>query len=935
MTMSLSRRAAATHPSNATGAALVITLSVLVLVTVLLVGLSATLRLERGAAASHFERSRAELFAQYGVEEVVATLQTQTADPSRYWISQPGQIVAGSPGVAWPLHSGTATQADAPDLNVRTLAETGHLVSETVDANTGKAVRMPLNWVYVFKEENVPPGPLPGAGTPVGRYAYWTDDESAKVNFNLAWTRSAANPNPYSHPSQVSLAAIFSDVISSSARAEELARAVHFFRATPPPPDPFANPGDYNAIKRTFFNTREDAARVGAADDTMATDLRAAFKAAKFEVSHYNSDPDTTFFNEPRIVLTTDSAKANGRPYLNILKTGNPDPGALSSLDTNKLNTSLQLLIQYLERSDWPMAAGSSFQKKYYGDSKQRLTQLAINIIDYVRSAESARNIVEPIRGYYVNGKFTIGIGSAADDTYMGATRAPMITEMAYWMSNQSESRNTEQGVKTLYPCKFYIEIYLPENYGLAEIPLVGDVEPSVSGVQRWGIYNYEPRSGHIYYDGKGRLLKSNSETPNRGGILLGSGQGDGQPYVLGGKTTLKAGEYATIVHDLYREKSQTERPRIYMKSQLRLGTETQDGFQDPNAIRISSAPSMDPPQGTPPAGGDPTAIVYNIDAPPIAETAITSVQCNDPRVNIVVRDWTQYGQMSNTLAGIHSTGVNTSNSVGNTPNTSIYPPQDADRDGKISQASLRMPAPKGSSENPQGQVRSSGELGFIHTGIEHQNTGAGVPWRTLRLQPTANSVAGEVPDWAFMDLFTAPLAVPSGGSNLYTPFGTSCGGRVNLNIKAVPLDGLERVRPLIAILQGSRKDSNDPASIVDAEEAVQIAHNIHNRQLAVHGVRYGFADGYDSPGEVVEIAGVADGGEESEELVRQMANLITTRSNVFTVYTIGQSLQPTTNGKLIVTGEQRQQVMIERYRPSSTSGEIRFRNLYFRNLNP
>jgi hypothetical protein len=72
--------------------------------------------------------------------------------------------------------------------------------------------------------------------------------------------------------------------------------------------------------------------------------------------------------------------------------------------------------------------------------------------------------------------------------------------------------------------------------------------------------------------------------------------------------------------------------------------------------------------------------------------------------------------------------------------------------------------------------------------------------------------------------------------------------------------------------------------------------------------------------------------GEASEQLVREVANLITSRGNVFSVYTIGQALKQTPAGQLVVTGEQRQQGMIERY---SDAAKVRFRSLYFRNLTP
>src|SRR5262245_1056852 len=78
------------------GTALVITLAILVLITILAVGVTDSIRLERRSSDIHSERLRASLLAQTGVDRVVAALQKTTSDPERHWISQPGQLVAGA-----------------------------------------------------------------------------------------------------------------------------------------------------------------------------------------------------------------------------------------------------------------------------------------------------------------------------------------------------------------------------------------------------------------------------------------------------------------------------------------------------------------------------------------------------------------------------------------------------------------------------------------------------------------------------------------------------------------------------------------------------------------------------------------------------------------------------------------------------------------------
>ena len=204
------------------------------------------------------------------------------------------------------------------------------------------------------------------------------------------------------------------------------------------------------------------------------------------------------------------------------------------------------------------------------------------------------------------------------------------------------------------------------------------------------------------------------------------------------------------------------------------------------------------------------------------------------------------------------------------------------------------------------------------------------------------------VPDWAFMDLFTVPADVPLTASALFAPHGSSTGGRVNMNARPAPFETMVRTDPLAAVLFGCRKSTlnNDRLSLTDAQ---MIAKAIYDRKLAKgsalpKGKLYPSSGPpnavYESPGEVAEIEGVADKGEESEELVREIANLITARGNVFSIYTVGQSLKQTPAGKLIVTGEQRQQAMVERFlrdkgTATTTDDEIGLRTVYFRNLMP
>ncbi len=333
----------------------------------------------------------------------------------------------------------------------------------------------------------------------------------------------------------------------------------------------------------------------------------------------------------------------------------------------------------------------------------------------------------------------------------------------------------------------------------------------------------------------------------------------------------------------------------------------------------------------------------------------MTSFETADPRVNGLTNDWGKQ-TTQNTFGADNA--AKTKSLATPLPGT-VIPAQDldADRQSFRRQFSHALSLRHDPTTTPKPAASwSSAELGLIHTGIEGSNAAplpkgspsAGIPWRSLHLQPSSLPTT-VVPDWAFMDLFTPPTTVPVVASALFQPHSNSAGGRVNVNAKPVPFN-LQRTDPLVAVLYGARTSTLTTTSTLSLAQAKTIAQNIYNHTLSTGstlpaGKAYpstttSTLNVYESPGEVAEIAGVADQGEDSEELIREIANLITARGNVFSVYTVGQALKQTPGGKLAVTGEQRQQAMVERYlvgKGTSTPNDdsVGLRTVYFRNLMP
>jgi len=270
-----------------------------------------------------------------------------------------------------------------------------------------------------------------------------------------------------------------------------------------------------------------------------------------------------------------------------------------------------------------------------------------------------------------------------------------------------------------------------------------------------------------------------------------------------------------------------------------------------------------------------------------------------------------------------------------------------------LSAASIRHPAP---STATMTGVRSVGELGYVHTGMECWQSGTGVntsvPFRTLRLQPMQPG-STVLPDWALLDLFCAPSSsIPADKPYIQPSVGTyssgvvqNSGGIININsritsfVDALGGDTITRMQPLMALSFGATNSLVPVATTVSSTLSGTIATNIYNRVLATSnqaiGKNYGTgvaANLYFSPAQMIEVKSVADGGEPSEEFVRNILPLATTRGNVFTIYSVGQSIQQRTTGEIKVNGERRFQTMVER---RVSGGKVKFQTIFNRDLRP
>ena len=435
----------------------------------------------------------------------------------------------------------------------------------------------------------------------------------------------------------------------------------------------------------------------------------------KFNLTHYNCDPDTTFFNEQRIVLTTKKSKAGNRPFLDIGKVPDADLGYLDSINSGDPKTGLTKTINtlnsYLQRMDWPIAptnSGASFQKKYYAGNANRLTQLSLNIIDYVRSKESKLPIVVPLRvrikGYDSKGlpQYSIETGTDAN-SYIGATRAPRMTEMGLFIPKNPTSGKT-------YTAKIKAEIYLPLNFGVKSFDL--------TRLLFWPHSIFVDRKDGDSQSLRVETKQEDHEKPIKDTEITIPGR---PPRTI----ELLAGERATITRSIdIIYPADGSRPVQESWAKLRFAISLRDSPATPSN-RLDVCPLLDL---------EPNYIKCNVNARDVVEDAMPSVEVDDPRVNTHKDDWKHSSPHTFGLIGRERE----TSTVGHTPG-GVVPEQDVDMKGRITNISLVIlrllprrwfPRLAAFPPTPRGVMASAGELGFISTGMQSAGM-AGTPWRT------------------------------------------------------------------------------------------------------------------------------------------------------------------------------------------------------------
>jgi len=525
-------------PRRHAGFALVVVLAILVLVVAIVVTFLVRATSERSASASYHASVSARQLGDTAVSLVQAQINHAALQgPTVAWVSQPGMVrtydqqgtllkayklysapdmISSATGITagkssdYPPDSWTADTAVWTDLNAPTELSTGEKIYPILDpgsnaegftntsapgATAYQPAPMPVRWLYMLQDGSLvsPTGSGKTAAvsgeTPsnpiVGRIAFWTDDETCKVNINTASAGTFWDvPRAYSvlpgttglppagdltkeqglgyyqpiqhefqrypgHPAMTDLRAVFT---GSSVTAQQI------YDIVPRIIGGGSTQGTVHVSGSTAALTPDSDRLYASVDELIFEPNRSAnsgltkpqLERAKFFLSAHSRAPETNLFNLPRIACWPIHADLAGNPTSSYTTTFDrliafcASTGTGSSLTPYYFqrqdalstvhdiaitrNQQLYAYLQYLTSQPIP-GFGGNFAAKYGSDRDQILTE----IFDYIRSTNLYDNTLPGATQFTASSKGCVvpsvsGTGASAT---MGFGRYNTLSELA------------------------------------------------------------------------------------------------------------------------------------------------------------------------------------------------------------------------------------------------------------------------------------------------------------------------------------------------------------------------------------------------------------------------------------------------------------------------------------------------------------------------
>jgi Tfp pilus assembly protein PilX len=927
------------------GFALVIVMFLLALILILVIAFAANMRTERKASNNMAQGQRADLIAEGALAHAVSLLANNIPDPTdpavstpvgsaTNWLINPGQLTlvdSASPAnvTRIPLHTGEAAAQDpvvAVNLNAQSPATQKYYMTGTNDP-------MWVSWVNVLQDASAPASK---SNPIVGRYAFWIDDECAKINFNTArgkpdMTTETALPTSWlSIPRN--LHSHLTPTFSIGSRTYALGQPASI---------------NLDALGITSSEIAEldtDVATNGyfvqpQAIKNYAANSEIFYEQNKFQLTPFSRSPEFNVFGKSRLFMSeTATNLAAAMMYQHPSHPEQPVTfwGGSASVGNGKPNEMRQLrepvisaLAKYLDRNDWPGLSGKSFRWTGGIDGAEESDQIALNIAAmgwWATTETQSSSFNGPYaqtlalsRGGGARGAF--GLTGAPNGHFwkgplsgrpiLPAHPGPQLTEVALTLMREVT------GTTGSWRLKFNLaaEFHLPPGYhnidkndgngpgfhnassnsgavlslnttyfsiAVAGTPSVtntvraSDAVAAATNAITMELPSFIPADNYIAKIGGTRHV-SNLAT---GYFIIGQSGTANTPVNNTQKAVFSGSARVTV------------NLRLGIKSG---GAEGQVTQMSP--VYVPTGEEAVPAELRPPGGDDAEStleFVFDLPAtvPVGGDEFVQSLEISDPRLWAKKSSWELYSEAGDTdsLGFVNSiTEPGATNEYGSNQASQVAMWNFSTTDGASRSAV---------SSNFRGS--SIGMFSLVPTGMRR-----GIPWETLKFY-NYTPLSSELPDWVILDLLA-----PSFATSSLTPISqrNSTAGKINLNTKIYPSNANfvppARTAPLDAVFQNMPRGTQ-------AANAIRL-----------HQQNGGY---FDYIGRICELPDIADNSAgateyEKETLLRHLASILTTQSDTFSVWGVAQTVKKSPKntdygvfqeGDLI-TGERRFRAVVQR----------------------
>lgn len=1025
------------------------TLLVVSMLTIMVMAYFITMRTEQQAAYAYSNTQRAKMVAQGAVSHGISLLRNHIPEPALLSESArvaPGENWAVNPGRLTvfddkgriehiPLHTGAADQdpdsTRDPDVHSADLNEpipgrrfpsiVAALDAEGIPDVDAEAPEMRVKWVPVLDD----PSESASKENPItGRYAFWMDDESARINFNVALgkpSRSAFDPQGFWQQYDLGMMTpLFTqgrgDVeYNQNSRDREWAlgklRSINLDVLFEDKNDIDLDGLLGHAWLRGFSRYPEAVIDFVKLEEDAREEW---YHGNKFNLTFYSRGPEFNAFGRSRLFTTNIPLSLEAGPLyqLPFVYNGPESPETdyqiegilhLSSLmgtlgftqnivdeDLGRVHAAnivnraqLEMMKRYLER-EWPGYEGTSFVEKY---GEAECYQMAITMLTMARMATTSMSAggrsasrdwawrttsvlysphqrqrpgATPERHYWRIDLDDEGSGDPGDteEEEPGFEGIPMLPQVPgphimevrlIFQPFRDPSGPTMRQIGFRYEVEYYMEgmgpmlhlNYFPAKVDYFRMDIDGG-EPRMPSFYELGPPNGEAgksrRDRNWDFNVYKRIPAPTENNPDRRVRRVDRRSLGSLRAAAGGRVRIANGKQV----------GNNQRNRIVVSSPWRyLGPESRwlANPEDPQPVENDRPYVLDNRRsreiginvswrlgmGVRPDGRRPRQMI------PLGETEedvlrarfdldlrnggqeVVSWQINDPRLSWHREQWIMDDEDGGTPGQL--------NEIAGRP---LEPEEESTEKSKMRyfqrgpgaiQASpgqgRRFPLNRPDEYNSRSRITSKGYWSVIHTGIQNLE-----PWRTLDLGGGESNTADGPPDYVLLDLLgaTYPMQHDQWKINSTLPdefstvsFMNSTAGQVNLNSKIYPEDSPyfsvpERRKPLEAVFKHLRTDGEIERLLNDIED-------------------YQERDFFKYIGDLSRMPNYrrADRGAtqfEHEELLRNMAGCLTTKSNTFGLWGVSQVVQKARGqedwGKFedgdLVLGEKRFYAVIERY---------------------